>query len=383
MTLRMEQVVAELAGVVERAKAQQDALAAAVERGREALGRWAADPAEANARIQERMKESAAPFALATEESPLLRKAAPPRPPVTVVAADGSSIEPDRFAPVSCYVVNVGFVSLPYGVTGPVVMQSEAVVGPREPIVAGEDDGSDGVEGRGMGVNLARDTGELEWVQTLAAAVEPPGPVVALLDGTLLPWDLDSRAVAAAVRKDLARRTRDALDALRWLGPRLSLGAYVSGSRSAEVVTSLRVLAQGNAPLGLSDGQFFGGLLAEGERSALFASGSGRSEQVEKQFENHQVWAFYLKVWGDVARVELPGWAGGEPEVDRLHATLLDQCARCGGGYPRALQEAHEQAVITGRDRVQFANHLEREALRFGIPPTGAGKQTSKRRRAV
>ena len=383
MTLRMEQVVADLAAVVARAKAQQAAWELAIGKAEEAIGRWAEDPDAANERIADRLRESQAPFALAVEgEPPTLRKPAPSRGPVTVVAADGSSIEPDRFAPVSCYVVNAGFVYLPYGTTGTARLGSDAIVGPSAPIVAPGDDGSEMSEGRGMGVNLVRDVRELEMAESLAVEAAVAGEVVALLDGTLLPWDLDSPQVALSVRKEMADRTRAALDAIRRAGPGVSLGAYVSASRSSEVTASLRVLSPGRTQVDLTDGRFFAAFLAEGERSALFSSESGRHERVETQFDEHEVWAFYLKVWGDVARVELPRWAATPAQVDRLHATLVDQCNRCDG-YPRALQEAHEQAVITGRDRQQFAVQLEREALRQGIAPTGAGKQLSKRRRAV
>ena len=95
-----------------------------------------------------------------------------------------------------------------------------------------------------------------------------------------------------------------------------------------------------------------------------------------------QVAFFYLRTGGDVARVELPIWAATPDRVARLHATLIDQCARCDG-YPRALQEAHEQAVISGGDRQQFARLLETEAARQRVFAALNGKQSSKRRRAV
>ena len=104
---------------------------------------------------------------------------------------------------------------------------------------------------------------------------------------------------------------------------------------------------------------------------------------VEEQFPaDSQVVFFYLRTGGDIARVELPQWAATPARVARLHATLVDQCARCDG-YPRALQEAHEQAVISGADRQQFARLLETEAARQRVFPPSNGKQSSKRRRAV
>jgi NurA-like 5'-3' nuclease len=60
----------------------------------------------------------------------------------------------------------------------------------------------------------------------------------------------------------------------------------------------------------------------------------------------------------------------------------VDQCRRCDG-YPRALQEAHEQAVISGNDRLQFGRLLEMEVGRHGLRSLSNSKQVSKRRRGL
>jgi hypothetical protein len=61
---------------------------------------------------------------------------------------------------------------------------------------------------------------------------------------------------------------------------------------------------------------------------------------------------------------------------------VLDQVKR-GQGYPAALSEAHEQAVITGADRENFwlltESFLEDEKL----PTTGSAKNFSKKVRWV
>ena len=68
--------------------------------------------------------------------------------------------------------------------------------------------------------------------------------------------------------------------------------------------------------------------------------------------------------------------------MERLHSALVDQCRRCDG-YPRALQEAHEQAVISARDREGFERLLERLADGHGARARRNGKQRSKRRRTL
>ena len=248
----------------------------------------------------------------------------------------------------------------------------------------GEDAGDEAVA-YGWGVNLLRDARELGAGALHAIERTGMGPVTLLLDGTLFPWDLDSRQVSERVRKEASTRTQQALDDLAAAGPGLSIGAYVSGSRSSEVVTSLRAIPS-TGPLPMwpaTDGQLFARILGEGERGAIFRARSERSERVEAMFERtHEVCFFYLRMGGDLARVELPHWATTPEQVDRLHAAIVDQCARCDG-YPRVLQEAHEAAVISGGDRLQFSLLLENEAARQGVRGAESGKQQSKRRRAV
>lgn len=386
VTLRMELLTAGLPGLVERHRARVSALEATLAAARAAADAWAKDPAEGDAHIEAAMANNPTPYATSFGEPPTATYPAPPFEPCTVVAADGSSIEPDRFAPVPCYVLNTGWAVLPYRVPGAAALASKPILGPREPLAdAGEDDGEDASPGgRGWGVSLLRDIEERETAIYLARERLVHGPVVLLFDGTFLPWDLDSPRIAANVRRQVLRRLQDALALLATGDEPLSAGAYISGSRAGDVVTSLAVLAgQDPAAWLAADSALFATLLGEGERSALFRSRSQRQKTVEEQFPaDSQVVFFYLRTGGDIARVELPRWAATPARVARLHATLVDQCARCDG-YPRALQEAHEQAVISGADRQQFARLLETEAARQRVYPPSNGKQSSKRRRAV
>jgi hypothetical protein len=385
MTLRMEQVAASLPAFVERYREQLEALDAGLHAAGDALSRWSDDPTGGDERIRAAMAESPQPYATSFGEPPAAAIDPPPFGQVTVVAADGSSIEPDRFAAVSCFVINTGSVVLPYGPGGDPVLESRALLGPHDVIEAsGEDEGADDLGPAGWAVNLRRDVRELETAAGLASRRVEHGDVVVLVDGTLFPWDLDSRQVPERVRRELKERTQDALDLLAVQGEGLSLGAYISGSRSSEVVTSLRALAGDTTTAWPhADGHLFRTMLGDGQRSALFRAQSERVGRVEAMFTApHQVCFFYLRVGDDVARVEVPHWATLPARVARLHATLVDQCRRCGG-YPRALQEAHEQAVISTGDRLQFSRLLESEARRQGLHAPANSKQTSKRRRAL
>jgi hypothetical protein len=385
MTLRLDHVARQLPEVVQRYRAGLATLDAAVAEAGVAMDRWGASPVDADNMIAQAMRDNPRPYALSLSEPPAAAFTASGFTPMTVVAADGSSIEPDRFGPVQCFVVSVGAVVLPYGVAGTAALESNAWVGPRDFDDEGEDSGDPDSSG-GWGVNLQRDAAELNRGAELAIERLPAGEVTLLLDGTLLPWDLDSPKVAEQVRRAARKLTLGALNALKDTGDGLSLGAYVSGSRASEVVTSLRALAREPLPDAWppTDGLWFSRSLGDGERSAVFRTASSRANRIETtpDFGDHPVCFFYVRVGRDIARVELPQWATSAAQVARLHAAILDQCAR-NNGYPRALQEAHEQAVISMGDRLQFSRLLDNEAARQGLTAYPGGKQQSKRRRAV
>ena len=380
MTLRMDTVAAELPALIARHEETRAAAGAAVEGARAALRQWSDDPVAASARIERALAGQAIPYALA-EDDPAATFAAPAPGPVAVVGVDGSSITPDRFSTVRCYAINIGHAVLPYGVEIEPSLAAAAEVGLDADLL--EDPGDMRRAPRGLATRLLRDVRELERGAELALPAAAAGPAVLLLDGTLLPWDLHTRQASDEALAPYRQRTIDALHAIRGCGDVLSMGAYISASAAREVVAALEVLAppSPSAPP-LTDGDVFRGLLAPGERSALFHSRSSRRGSVESLLPGHEVALFYLRIGDDIARVELPAWAATPAQLDRLHATLVDQCERCEG-YPRALQEAHEQAVISASDRQQFEHLLGRLAGDAGIRGSLNGKQHSKRRRSL
>ena len=100
---------------------------------------------------------------------------------------------------------------------------------------------------------------------------------------------------------------------------------------------------------------------------------------MEQYYEGHQVRFFYLNVGAELARVEMPEWVAEDRELLELtHAMLVDQC-RKGHGYPVAISEAHEQAVVTVGDREEFHLIVEDALRRQRLPVYTSGKNTSKR----
>ena len=81
--------------------------------------------------------------------------------------------------------------------------------------------------------------------------------------------------------------------------------------------------------------------------------------------------------------MEVPQWvANDEGLLNLTHSLVLDQCRR-GQGYPVALSEAHEQAVVTMSDRENFWHLVESSLVEEKLPTPTSGKNRSKRTRWV
>ncbi len=329
--------------------------------------------------------------------------APPPLPPDhVVVAVDGSHVDVDRHAAARCFLINIGYVTLRYGEvpraelrSEPLLCADDASLTLRDPHGVREAN----IEGTLLGMHRA-----VMEIEALANEVEraPEGlPVLGLLDGTLVLWGLSGGM--DFVREELVdRRLVDAMDRLRAESERrtLAIASHISRPRSAEVMSAIRIsrevcghetvncdahcgqLRRGDrncdAVSGVTDAALFARELEPGERSALFHSASSI---VTEHYGDHQVCFFYVNVGEEIARMEMPAWTS-EEGIRLAHAALLVQTEK-GQGYPMALQEAHEQAVINGADREDFARLLYETVSSERLPAPTSQKARSKRTRFV
>lgn len=309
---------------------------------------------------------------------------APARPPtVTVVATDGSQIFPDRHVDPACYLLNIGRVALHYGTTeAPLIAAEPSLRYRRADLAELESDDAEIVGDLSAEVVSAlRDELELTWLFETAEHQRRSGrPIVALADGTLIRWMLRGMK-NRALEDRLIQRYVEQLD--RFQAEGVPVASYISRPANAEVVNLLRLHlgepdwdAGPDSIQGVEDRELFAECLAVGQRSALFRSRSA----VLKQYGPHQMLAFYVRLEGEVGRVELPAWVADQPDwVDLIHAVVLDQCDK-GAGYPIILQEAHERAVVRAAEKEMFYGLLARHVRAGGTGvPTYSGKAASKR----
>lgn len=321
--------------------------------------------------------------------SPVAVVQAPVRPtPMTVVAADGSQIYPDRNVEPFCYLLNISRIAFQYGTVERPIMESVPWLKYRR---ADFDPVAEDLLETTTAETVAalRDELELQELFDGACAARIPGrPLLALADGTLIRWMLRGLRDHTLEQQLIARYTR-ILDGFRQ--ERLPLASYISLPGSTEVVNLLRVVrgeTEGTPPeqslLGLTDRRLFEQTLRPGERSATFESAS----RIQKAYGESRICFFYLHVPShtggtEVGRVEIPSWVADDPALcDLVHAVVLSECEK-GDGYPMILSEAHEQAVVRAHEREQFYELIERQMARAGMPVVGSRKAASKRRPMV
>ena len=325
--------------------------------------------------------------------------AAPPRCH-TVLAADGSQISPSQHEVLYCYLINIGRVGLHYGQNcHPLLESLPKVYYKPEDLYVSRQWGIPPDEWMGY----QRAVSEIEMLAEMAESAAKAIPRLALVDGPLVYWFLESLPQAA--RDHLLSPLLAAWRSLQ--AARVPLMGYVSASRNTEALNFLRLqacpydapdcashcasgskaagqLADGRLPCQvaepLRDATFWSHRLAPGERGPLW-----RSTARVLAFYDPSQWVYFchLNVGTEIARVEMPQWVARDSDLlERALSLLLGQVQK-GAGYPVSLAEAHNQAVVRSQDRAQFFALLEQQLIRAGLQNVGASYKEARKRGSV
>lgn len=317
-----------------------------------------------------------------------------------VLSVDGSHIDVDRHLSAQCALINIGGCVIKYGAQSHAYLFNTPTLYSNEQLYLTEKKSSvTEVPIEGAVLGLKRTIDEIKALEPLIIEQTPSDiPTLALLDGSLVLWGLSGRGYPDLVRDEIITRGLvPALDSLRAISKTqcLSLAAYVSLPRNREVVNTLRLylcesgdaecsascsgrsspLAPCNMVNDLLDRDLFQSLLQPGQRSSLFSTNSS----IVREYRDHNIFFFYIHTGNEIARVEIPEWvASNETLLSLTHVLILDQCER-GLGYPVAISEAHQQAVITGRDRQRFRELVDMSLADRGLSTFTSEKSLSKR----
>ncbi len=267
------------------------------------------------------------------------------------VATDGSEIPIDPDFLFLYYVINVGIVAIKYGKDA--FFSTDSIPG----IFYEDKDLYEIVNGRKFLVK-----GELleakmllsesiELAKTIEKYYIKDIPLVSLIDGTLIQWEIKNRSdsfkkMFIETFESLFRKSKELNS---------PVAGYISGSHSKDTVGLVKIAALLKEKWNekdiekfdiLEDTDIFKKLLKKGERSVLF-----RSNTPILNFYSEPIYFFYLHVGSEIARVELPAFvAKDEKKISLLHKLIFNQAEK-GKGYPVVLRESHEQAVIRNSEK--------------------------------
>jgi hypothetical protein len=302
----------------------------------------------------------------------------------TLIAADGSQINPDRHAAVQFGLVNVGAILMKVdsGETPEVFTETELLFG--DDLMPNGIPMSDGM------VALKRDLNERAMLDGLSKKIK--GSVVTFTDGPIELWG--AKGEDANTYTEFVDKYLSILSRLQARG--VVTAGYVDKPSADLVVRLLEIAMADNEQIqnlreyhplrGVSDRWLFGErenpLLPPGHRSAVFKMQSSSEKNYKGVLGLH---FFYLNTGTEghpwPVRVEVPKWVVDDPEkLDLLHTVLVAQCRMMGSKpYPYLLHRAHETAVVKMEEKQQIEQMLAMELRRNNEDvDEGSNKQSAK-----
>ena len=219
-------------------------------------------------------------------------------------------------------------------------------------------------------------------------------PTIAMVDGSLIYWFLEQ--LPGEARDRILQPILAAWRQLQSIG--VPMVGYISASRSGESLNFFRFLTcpytspdcqthcsnlPDKAPCQvlepLRDAAVWARLLNPGERSPLWRS----SAKIQDYYEEQCIYFCYLHVGTEVARVEVPEWVAQDATMMTRAMSLVIAQVQKGYGYPVALAEAHNQAVVRGGDRSRFFGLLEQQMIRAGLRNVGTSYKEARKRGSI
>jgi len=313
----------------------------------------------------------------------------------TVLAVDGSQVYPDRhISGISCFLLNAGGCLLHYGKTSKAILFSEPHV------CIPEDVSQDNNQAFSVDlVDLKREALELEVAFKRSVQVvqeDQITPYICLFDGSLIFWHLEAKPPEVC---DLFLKTYvHVLN--QFYEKKIIFASYVSLPKSKELVHLVKIGTCGISSSDtfgcdpkyqkfpcqdidlLSDSHVLDQILMPGFRSTIFFS---NAKIVEYYPEHLKPCFFYVNIGKEIVRIEFPKWVLDQEQengLELISSICFDQAIK-GYGYPVALAEAHEQAVIKSPDRDFFYHMLSKAGIMQKHNVIMSQKSLKKRHAAV
>ena len=300
---------------------------------------------------------------------------------LSVAATDGSQIYPDRHEVAPCFLINMGYILLHYDSGEKPIINSKPMLFYQDDDIVQEWDGVKTYVNQ-ESVNAKRNALELTELTELSIAAKVLGHnVVSLSDGTLIEWALEGKP--RDYRSQMLSQIIASFD--RMEQENIPIAGYISQTGSQELVNALKIglcptggldckccprksevrkvrdtlpLKDENTEIspieGVTDAMLMRCILKPYQRTPIYRSNS----KILRDYGKHWIHFFYVNTGDEIGRVEMPRWVATDSKLLNLvHSCVCDQIIK-GRGYPVALAEAHEIAVVRAADRDAFYGFL-------------------------
>jgi len=305
----------------------------------------------------------------------------------SVVSTDGSQITPNYHEIAACYLINIGKILYTYGTAEKPIQESEPFIyeNDKKFFPFANVNISDDI------VSIKRMLVEIEQLALLCKkAKEKNYPAIAIIDGTLIAWNITNQNLSLEVQDQILNIFLEKINDIKKL--EIPICGYISNSRRNDFINLLRLnlcpfeeidcknkcneKEKCDDIVPLYDRQIWMKKLKIWQRSPIFIS----TVKIIDKYEDNQICFFYINAGNsEIARIEIPRWvAENEAYIDLIHYCICEQIEK-GRGYPIAIQEAHNQAVVKNSDKLQFYSMLSRKMINSNLKVSLSNKELKKR----
>lgn len=269
--------------------------------------------------------------------------------PYDLLAIDGSQIYPDRHEGTSCSLINIGSVYFHYEKHSTFERFSEPFLYTAH-YRENHEVSTDSIDAHRHELELQKAL-DLAMNYRHKTGIEP----YVLFDGALIFWHLVDKP---RIKDYYLERYCAILK--RFYQERINLIGYISFPKSKELINIVRIILRQKELKQKLDQIVDAGLLRKFlnlyERTIIFENQASIIDHYPAEMKPV---FFYINVGEEVARVELPLWIAQDVcRLNMIEQIIVDQCLK-GDGYPIALAEAHEAAVVKYSDHQLFFNLIQ------------------------
>lgn len=225
-----------------------------------------------------------------------------------------------------------------------------------------------------------------EFDETYNIASNAMDRLMIFMDGGLVQWHLQDKPFE--IKEFVTKRISELINLC--LDKDISIIGYISGSKASDVVNCLKIFNCKNNSYNcqycddsfcqilnsIDDSFLFTTIMENNDPDKLIITPIFQSTAKILDHYNNNIYFFYIYNRDEFVRIEVT--SKSIDNIVELSSIIRDQIMK-GFGYPVVISEAHELAVVTDSDRMNFERIIESISLQFNMVERKRSKNISKR----